>query len=216
MKKYLFAGLAILSGFVCNAQSFKSNDSFNQFLITYSPTQFVVKSDGSKDNETMNTFELEYGFAKQFSNSLPLGIYFGAAPSFSYKNKSESVAGHTANAFSYFFTLKLNLGLVGEFDISDNFAIRPYLGFVPMAHLAAGSKTKFDGKVQSDMDLLSKKEMGDNKYNWFVLDWKVGMTFKFKDLLLSYHYEAPITNLYKKDNTKINLYYHNISLGFNF
>lgn len=199
--------------------------------FTYAPTWGTAKViyDGDSESESMdlNALALNFDYMSQIGSS-PVFYSFGAGLRWTFKSEKESYEGVTLKTSLDFVTMRIPLNLALPIAIpSTSITIVPFAGFVPNFHFYGGEtyRASYEGEsVKESINYFSEDDMGDDKFNWFVLGWQAGARIEYSSFYVGLSYEGHITNLYgyKEEfggetyKERYNLGYFDISFGYKF
>ena len=208
----------------------QSTQDYNTILASFnfSPYTFDEKislGDEGRSLDNTDGFAFSYLHAFNVTKKEPLFVETGIEWGMEFWSQS---------MYQYYFTLSTNLttmrlsvplNVVYKFQLGD-FAIKPYTGLYLkfnvlsymelLAHDINGKDiTNMIPELDPDMttvNLLDKKEMGDEVWNVFQAGWQIGAKFDYSCITLSLGYALDFVNLAPGINTS-NIH---AGIGFNF
>ena len=183
------------------------------FSVSYSPTKLNTISGNSSTSEDFHSVSLTWTNANALHPTQPVYFEYGLGAQWSFMNDSSS---ENITVSTNFVGVKIPVSLMYKYDVPQtNIALAPYVGLDLNGYLLGNTSAKYgDDKVS--LSYFSKDDMGDEKFSRVNLGWHIGARVFVNDLFVGIAYEAPLTNLYKEGNNKINFNYINISLGLAF
>ncbi|MBQ8420835.1 MAG: outer membrane beta-barrel protein [Bacteroidales bacterium] len=198
--------------------------AFSTFDITYSPVTFKADYDddnGDTESEDLNAVSLNWMRADVLPVNLPLYIQYGVGLQYAFMTDSVSEGDYYSYKTSVsFLTAKVPVNVLYAYTIPNTqVSLMPYLGLNLQGHLLGQEKytIEYDGEKETEkINYFSEDDMGDEKFNRFVLGWQVGAKVSFMQFIAGVAYEGPVTNLYKDKHYKINTSQINITLGIKF
>ena len=183
------------------------------FGVSYSPTTYNTIVGNSSNSEDLHSLSITWTTANALHPSQPVYFEYGVAALWTFLNDSDS-DNYTLS--TNFVGMKIPVSLLYKYDIPQtNIALAPYVGLDLTGYLYGKTTAKY-GDTKTSISYFSKDDMGDEKYNRINVGWHIGARAYVNDVFVGVAYEAPLTNLYKEGNSKINFNYINITLGIAF
>lgn len=201
-------------------------DVFNTFDFTYSPVTFKEGNDNTSRETEMNAVSLNWAQARVITPAYPIYLQYGVGLQYSWDTETDSSEDDdyyewSSKATTSFLTAVIPVNVMYCFNVPQtSIALMPYAGLNLHGHILGqySSKTTYDGETESNkINFFSKDDMGeDNTYSRIGLGWQIGAKVAYNKYFFGIAYQGPITNLYKKDEYKLNSSQVNISVGIKF
>lgn len=202
MKKLLFVISLMLITFTASAQRTSSSSSSNVYRSSSSfegVSSFYIQYDAvSLDDISLNGIGIGFTHSWGISSSAPLYIQSGVG--FQYAFGSE----YDVDYNMYSVAIPVNLGY--QFQISDGFALAPYLGINARYYL--GGKAKYDG------DEIKLFDSDGYDCNAFAFGWQIGVkAFLGETITAGISYGTDFTEMVENADKIGSL---KVTLGINF
>ncbi len=227
MKKLLaLAAMVLMFTGMSKAQRAAEYDvktvSSNRIGVTYNNTGYHNNWGDKDENFSLNGFGIEYIHAFNLGRTLPMAIELGANVNFNLGTPYDGKKYDDNWSIKMRdFNLQVPLNYIYRINISDSFAISPYLGLNFKLHLLTQGKEESENKYgdYSDGDWYSyfnKDDMGDDTWNRFQMGWHVGLSFQYSVIYLGVQYGTDFIPAYSFEGDKWNTGNLKVSLGYCF
>jgi hypothetical protein len=208
--------------------SSSDNEAFGTLFLQYNPCSLKASYKGHSASTSYHGFSLGYLYSMPLAD-FPLYLEFGGAVQYAFHNETENSSdkyydyddygwddfggsSHEYKIKTYLLSVRIPIGVMYSFDVSDAFSIQPYAGPYIRANILAKSKYTYDGKSET-IDLFSKDDTGDNALKRVQVGIQVGCKFRIGQ-------KFTVGGGYFRDLTKIQEHTHvegfDITLGLNF
>ncbi len=201
-----------------------TKESWNKFYIKYNPISFDAR-DEEEDEKLLpvmsKSFSIGFTHTTGLSSSTPLFLELGLGVS--YSSGSDDVTfefydynygyySYKADLTNTLWSLYVPINLTYQFNITDKFALAPYIGARLRYNLSGNMELEIGGKSK-DIDWFDEDDMGDdNTCNRFQAGYQVGINAIFNKVSIGLEYEGYFTELARK--TDISAW--SIGIGFHF
>lgn len=215
MKKNHFIAV-LLTILTSSISLWGQNIQSNSIDLTYSPVTLKASGNGTSISASMDAFSANWAQTMSLTDTQPIFLQYGAGLQYAWGGDKETSYGTTFKNTISFLTAKIPVNVLYRLDIPNTeYAFVPYFGINLQGHIL-GQATYSYNNVSETTNYFSKDDMGEGRYNRFVVGWQIGARLTYQRYFLGIAYEGPITNLYKENNVKLNMSQINLSLGFSF
>lgn len=210
---------------------------YNEIGVSYTMLKFTDAGDDEYMEDGLNTngFSVKYIHGFSVSKSLPMFVETGLNFHFGFHSEEDEDTDDIMYK-SQFASLAIPVNFAYRFNISESFAIKPFIGLnfklnvLGRSHISLSSDFKDDLKdygwsnsdikeVEEWSSYYSKKDMGDKDFTWnrFQLGWHIGVDFEFNKFFVGINYGTDFIPAFKyhkdKVDAKLNSQTLNIGVG---
>ena len=189
-------------------------NNYGGLYLQYNPTWQIANYD-NVETEYINGFTLGYFRSIGLGgDNVPLFLEVGG--NLKYGLHTEKAAGVRINDHLLSLNIPVNFGY--SIGLGDNLALNPYVGINLRLNLL-GVET-YDIKGVDNINLYSKDDMGDARYNRFQLGGQIGFKMIISEAFFveaAYHIDfTPIQNFAVVGGKDFKSRTHGVNLGFGY
>ena len=190
-----------------------STSGWNRVFIEYNPSKIATDIDGADDLD-FKGFSIGYMRGISVTQTLPLYVEAGVA--FQYRTYKEDIEDSYYDYTEKINTASLNIPvhLLYRFNVTNDFAIEPFVGLDFRFNISGKYKIEADGESE-DLNLFDKDDMdqiGLDAFKRFQAGWHIGVNLNYKPVYFGVHYGKDFNEIH--DHMKVATTH--ITLGFNF
>lgn len=219
---------------------------YNQIGVSYvnESFKFDFPEGDDRDNLTGNGFGISYTHGFSVTKKLPIYVETGLRFNFNFasEDNSDKDYGYEAKTKYQHAALSIPINIAYKFNVTDNFAIKPYLGLNFKFNVIMRQKYESSYNQDNDhdwddddywdwddysrassssepkakwKDMFSKKDMDSKDYVWnrFQMGWHVGADFQFSKFYLGVSYGTDFIKAWDWKKYKVNTGTLCVSIG---
>lgn len=208
----------------------KEKTGYDIIGLNYAMDRFSYDYDGGHEPDPIsaNGFAFEYLHGFRVAKEMPMFIEFGFNINAAFSSQ-EDEKGETITK-GQFASLSIPLNYAYRLDITDNFAIKPFIGLNFKLNILGRQRLDYSDEYMekygeyvssqegrwSDLYEKDEERNGGHAWNRFQLGWHIGVDFQFNKFFIGLNYGTDFISAYSYKKNKVNSQTLNLGLGFCF